>query len=227
MTNEQTENRWEALYRGGLGAPRYPNGHVVRWLFGNFPREHVSDVHLLDMGCGMGRHAVMMASEGFKVSGTDYSAAAIDQAIAWATRAGLDIDYAAAPAEKQPFADQSFDGILSYAVLYYLSLDRMKMSFDEVHRLLKPGGKAFIMVKNHRDVRASKGTEIAPHEFLINQTDDGMPWNNEQDMRLTLLPRTAVLDICGKFSHVMINEMTTTLDDGNYLEAAWLIYLTR
>jgi len=30
-----------------------------------------------------------------------------------------------------------------------------------------------------------------------------------------------------KFSHVMINEMTSTLDDGNYLEAAWLIYLTR
>ncbi|PCJ39032.1 MAG: hypothetical protein COA81_11175, partial [Alphaproteobacteria bacterium] len=100
-------------------------------------------------------------------------------------------------------------------------------SFDEVHRLLKPGGKAFIMVKNHRDVRASKGTEVAPHEFLINQTDDGMPWNNEQDMRLTLLPRAAVLDICGKFSHVMINEMTTSLDDDKYLEAAWLIYLTR
>jgi len=225
MNSEQTEDQWEHLYRDGLGAPKYPNGHVVRWLFGSFPRKQAADFHLLDMGCGMGRHAVMMKREGYGVSATDYSAAALDQAVKWA--GGLDIDFTQAAAENQPFPDRSFDGILSYAVLYYLPLEKMRPAFREIHRLLKPGGKSFVMIKNNRDIRASKGEEIAPHQFVITRKDDNMPWNNEQNMRLTLLPRQGVEEICCDFSKVVINEMTSTLDGGRFLEAAWLISLTR
>lgn len=227
MSYEQTEDKWDDLYRQGLGAPKYPNGDAVRWLFGNFPRDRAADFHLLDMGCGRGRHGIMMAREGFKVTATDYSGTAIDQASAWADNVGLDINFLQTPAENQPFPDQSFDGILSYAVLYYLPLEKMRLAFREIHRLLKTGGRSFVMIKNSRDVRASKGEEIAPHHFLINQTDDGMPWNNEQDMQLTLLPRQEVEEICSDFSRVVINEITSTLEEGQFMEAAWLISLTR
>ena len=225
MTANRTEDQWEDLYRSGPGAPKYPNGHVVRWLFGSFPRARAADFHLLDMGCGMGRHAVMMKREGYGVSATDYSAAAIDQAIKWT--GGIDIDFRQAPADKQPFPDRSFDGILSYAVLYYLPLEKMQQAFREIRRLLKPGGRSFVMIKNNRDIRVSKGEEVAPHHYIITRKDSGMPWNNEQNMQLTLLPRQEVEEICRDFSKVVINEMTGTLDGGRFLEAAWLISLTR
>ncbi|NOZ42486.1 MAG: class I SAM-dependent methyltransferase [Alphaproteobacteria bacterium] len=227
MKSRQTEDKWEHLYRHDLGTPRYPNGNVVRWLFGNFPRSRAADFQLLDLGCGTGRHAIMMAQEGYQVSATDYAQTALDQAATWAGNSGVKVNFIPAPAEKQPFPDQSFDGILSYAVLYYLSLEKMQLAFREIHRLLKTGGSAFVMIKNQRDVRASKGREIAPHQILIDQTDDAMPWNNEQGMQLTLLPRAKLSEICQGFSGVMIDEMTTTLENGSYLEAAWLVHLTR
>jgi len=225
--NTPTETHWEGLYKDGIGSPKYPNGHVARWLFRHFPRQSAGEFQMLDMGCGAGRHTLMMAREGYQVRASDHSENALAQARNWAREEALNIDLRQASAESQPFKDASFDGILSYAVLYYLPRLKMEMAFDEIYRLLKNGGKAFIMVKNHRDIRAEKGDEVAPHEYLITQTDEGMPWNNEQNMQLTLLPRAEIQNICRKFSHIMIDEMTCSHENGLYREAAWLIYLVK
>ncbi len=222
--NSQTEDQWEDLYRLGLGAPRYPNSHAVRWLFGNFTRQKISPPHLLDIGTGMGRHAIMMTKEGFQVSATDHSQTAIDKASEWATQEGLDITFSQATAEKQPFLDQSFDGILCYGVLYYLSPVKFTQAVREIHRLLKTGGKTFVMVKNDRDVRKMKAEISAPHQYKVSGKAEGQPWNNEAGMTLTLLPKSEIIKYFSDFSSLRIEEVTSTLMDGKYLEAAWLIY---
>ena len=223
-SKSQTEDNWEELYRLGLGAPRYPNSYAVRWLFGNFSRAQAADIKLLDMGCGMGRHAIMMAQEGFSVTATDYAESAIAQAKIWAKAEELDIDFSQSSATDQPFPDQSFDGILCYGVLYYLSLAKFTAAVSEIHRLLKDGGSTFVMVKNDRDIRKMKATETTPHHYKITAPDEGLPWHNEQGMTLTLLPKAEIIKCFRDFSKLKIEEITSTLEDGRYLEAAWLIY---
>lgn len=227
VKKNSTEDQWEDLYKKGLGAPAYPNGDVIRWLFGTFPRSKAATTKILDLGCGSGRHCVLMAREGYQVSGSDYSPSALESAKARVTSEGHKILFKQAPGHLQPFEDQSFDGIISYGVLYYLTLDHIKATAREMHRLLKVGGQAFIMIKNNRDVRANKGTEISPYCYEINQTDPHMPWNNEQGMHLTLLPKDTVREIFQAFSAIKIEEITSTMGNGKFLESAWLIYLTK
>lgn len=222
--SSQTEMQWEDLYRQGLGAPRYPNSYAVRWMFGNFSRPKAGEIQLLDMGTGMGRHAIMMTREGFQVTATDHSQTAIDQAGDWAAREGFDINFSQASAEKQPFPDQSFDGVLCYGVLYYLSPAKFAEAVKEIYRLLKPGGNTFIMVKSDRDVRKITGKISGPHQYVVTGKDQEQPWNNEAGMTLTLLPKSAILDLFSNFSNIRVEEVTSTLADGKYLEAAWLIY---
>ena len=223
-SDHNTSDDWEALYQKGLGAPRYPNGHVVRWLFGNFPRQKSADITLLDMGCGIGRHAMMMRREGFCVTATDYSRSAIEQATIWAKSDRLDLDFQVAPATVQPFPDEAFDGILCYGVLYYLAPAEFAEAVKEIYRLLKPGGKTFVMVKNDRDIRKTKGEETAPYCYKIINPDKGQPWHNEAGMALTLLPKSEVIKYFQDFSALRIEEITSTLANGKYREAAWLIY---
>lgn len=226
MSSDKTSTgeHWEGLYKKNLPPPRYPNGDVVRWLFGNFPREEAGKIRLLDMGSGPGRHAMLMASRGFDVAATDYSGAAIEQAAEWAEQEKLTISFAQAPAEKQPFEDGLFDGILCYGVLYYLPHIKFGQAVKEIYRLLKPGGATFVWVKNDRDVRSTKGTSSTPHQYKISQQDAGMPWNNETGMELTLLPKAEIMACFSDFSDVRIEEATSTLGGGKYREAAWLIY---
>ena len=222
-----TGESWDDLYKSGIGAPKFPNGNVVRWLFGNFPRSKAASTKMLDMGTGMGRHTMLMAQEGYDVTGTDYSATCIEQAKNWAEAEGLDISFKQASAESQPFPDQSFDGIICYAVLYYLPLDKFILAIKEMHRLLRTGGSAFIMVKNDRDVRKSKGEEVAPYHYKITKNEEDMPWNNEVGMGLTLLPKSEILNHFSAFADIRIEEMTTTLGGGEFLESAWLIYVRK
>lgn len=226
-SERQTEQHWDDLYKNGLGAPRYPNGHAVRWVFSNFPRGQAAQYKLLDLGTGMGRHAMMMAKEGYDVTGTDYSETSVELAKIWAKEEGLNIRFEQASAEKQPFPDNSFDGIICYGVLYYLAPDKIIASIKEMHRLLKAGGTAFIMVKNDRDVRASKGEKIASHQYKITKEEDGLPWNNENGMALTLLPKKEIIKYFNDFSEIIIEEVTSTLGGGEYLESAWLIYVRK
>jgi len=223
----KTEDQWDALYRQGLGAPRYPNSYVVRWLFAHFPRRKAADFHLLDMGTGMGRHAMLMAKEGYHVTGTDVSATSLDQAKEWAKAEGLNISFRQASADHHPFPDHSFDGIVSYGVLYYLSFNKFNLAITEIHRLLKPGGSAFVMVKSDRDVRKTKGEMIAPHHYKITVKDETMPWHNEVGMALTLLPKSEIIKCFKEFSAMTIEEVTSTLEGGKYLESAWLVYVRK
>lgn len=227
ISDNKTEEQWDTLYRQGLGAPRYPNSYVVRWMFAHFPRRKAADFHLLDMGTGMGRHAMLMAKEGYHVTGTDISATSLDQATQWAKADGLTVTFRQASADNQPFPDQSFDGILSYGVLYYLSFDKFSLAVKEIHRLLKPGGSAFVMVKSDRDVRKTKSEMIAPHHYKIMVKDEGMPWNNEVGMGLTLLPKSEIIKCFKGFSEITIEEVTSTLEGGKYLESAWLVYVRK
>ena len=61
-----------------------------------------------------------------------------------ARRRGVTIDFRLGNAEGLDFADESFDAVYSFGVLHHTP--DIERAVDEVHRVLRPGGTAYVML---------------------------------------------------------------------------------
>jgi SAM-dependent methyltransferase len=97
----------------------------------------IDGLHVLDAGCGSGIHAETLLDRGARVTGIDGSAAMLEHARR--RLAGREVDLRVADLRAPlPFADGSFDGILSSLVLHYVR-DWAPM-LAEFRRVLRPDG---------------------------------------------------------------------------------------
>lgn len=100
------------------------------------------DMHILDMGCGLGGPARTLAAEfGCHVTGIDLSEEFVAAADELSRRTDLSsfVQYRQADALNLPFADNCFDAV----VMFHLNMnipDKAAL-FDEIRRVLKPGGR--------------------------------------------------------------------------------------
>jgi ubiquinone/menaquinone biosynthesis C-methylase UbiE len=104
----------------------------------------------LDVGCGQGAYVARMRSLGFDVSGIDTSAAQL-------RRAALAVDdptlVSAGSVLDIPGPDQAFDFLYVINVLHHLgSVEEQRRAFNELFRVLKPGGLLFVHEINTRNV---------------------------------------------------------------------------
>ncbi len=74
----------------------------------------------LDAGCGDGMLALQLAKKGVRVTGVDLSAPNIDFAKKQAQELGLEVDFLQGDVAELPFADRSFDYVVSSHVLEHL-----------------------------------------------------------------------------------------------------------
>ena len=96
----------------------------------------VRDRRVLDAGCGSGWYAEQIHSRGARVDAIDGSATMVAHA---RRRLGDRVDVQVADlARPLPFADSSFDLVLSALVLHYLR--DWRPTLHELHRILIPGG---------------------------------------------------------------------------------------
>ena len=102
--------------------------------------------NLLEVGCGAGIDLVRFARGGAKVSGIDLSKTAIDLACKNIEQSGQNADLRVMNGERIQFRDNVFDVVYAHGVLQYTP-DTGKM-ITEIHRVLKPGGEAILMVYN-------------------------------------------------------------------------------
>jgi len=75
--------------------------------------------HVLDLGCGVGRHALLFAKHGFTVEAIDGATAGLDFARREAAARGLRLSLCQADADRLPFAEKSFDYVLSWNVIFH------------------------------------------------------------------------------------------------------------
>ncbi len=133
-------------------------------LYGEWMGQHVNDdqacrmldylgtrpgQRLLDIGCGTGHTVRAALDRGLDAVGVDISAVALSQA---AIQYGLGNRVFLAAAEDLPWSDGTFDHISILGSLEHF-LDPA-CSVREVARLLKPGGRAAILVPNSHHIRA-------------------------------------------------------------------------
>jgi SAM-dependent methyltransferase len=98
-----------------------------------------------DIGGGPGRYAAWLASLGYEVVHRDLVPLHVEQALAAAKAAGVNIDAAVGDARELDLPDQSVDAVLLLGPLYHLDVraDRLRC-LAEARRILKPGGVAFV-----------------------------------------------------------------------------------
>jgi ubiquinone/menaquinone biosynthesis C-methylase UbiE len=105
-------------------------------------------MRVLDIACGTGEPAISLAAllaGGGDVVGVDISPAPLKIAEDRAAQRGLaNIIFQQADAHHLPFAESSFDCITSrLGVMFFSDLPR---ALSEMHRVLKPAGKAILLV---------------------------------------------------------------------------------
>lgn len=95
----------------------------------------------LEIGAGTGYFSLNLLQSGVvgEATCTDISPGMVTALGANAARLGLPVRAARADAESLPFPSQSFDLVLGHAVLHHLP--DLRRAFDEVHRVLAPGGR--------------------------------------------------------------------------------------
>lgn len=131
-------DRWSGIY------DEYPNPLIaleepeVRRLLGE-----VSNLDLLDVGCGTGRHSIWMAEAGARVQALDFSEGMLDQARNKAGAAAIDFRQHDLH-EPLPFERASFDVLTHCLVLDHLQCPKSMIA--EFARVLRPGGRAVISV---------------------------------------------------------------------------------
>lgn len=104
-------------------------------------------MRILDAGCGSGRNLVYFMREGFDVCGVDISPEAIAhvRSLARALAPRLpEENFRREPVEKMSFEGESFDAVLSSAVLHFARDEAHWLAMmREMWRVLKPGGIFF------------------------------------------------------------------------------------
>jgi SAM-dependent methyltransferase len=98
---------------------------------------------VLDVGCGFGKHAVLLERWGFQTYGVDLASNAVEVCKRWVRHPER---YRVANAEALPFEDGFFDAVLDVGCLHCVAHEGTERVVGEIARVLRPEGKLFSRV---------------------------------------------------------------------------------
>lgn len=110
-----------------------------RWLYeikNQLPQDR--NLRVLDVGCGAGFFSVLLAKEGYQVTGVDLTPDMVENARTLAEEEKTDCEFFVMAAENLRFADESFDVVISRNLTW--TLPDVKSAYREWVRVLKKGG---------------------------------------------------------------------------------------
>ncbi len=208
------KDKWDELHHMDIFQPKYPTEAVVRFVKTTFPNPQ--SYHLLDLGCGAGRHVVFLASEGYQVTGVDFSEIGLKAAKEELEQRQLRASLVKSSILAMPFLDEQFDGIISYGVLIYFNKQDLQQALREMHRVLKPGGKAFMVVRSILDKRYGQGTLVEKDTFAMNNLNEEalmVHYFNQNEIEEELFKHFSEVKL--GFTHEGLE--STQVFNGNYL----------
>ena len=101
---------------------------------------------MLDLGCGTGEHAFLLADQGLKVTGVDISATAIQMAERKKAQRGLDVSFVCADAlEWTPDDDQLFATVLDVGMFHCLGDADLGKYQKLLAKVLEPDGQLILL----------------------------------------------------------------------------------
>ncbi len=131
------------------------DGMAARWQGGK----------LLNVGCAHGPDFLSFR-QGFELYGVDSSLAMLRQAIKYSAKLRFHVNLIAADALCLPFRDNTFDWAISVATYHHIKgSEERKRAFEELRRIVKPQGEAFVTVWNRGQPR-----------FWFKSKEQQIPW---------------------------------------------------
>jgi ubiquinone/menaquinone biosynthesis C-methylase UbiE len=112
--------------------------------------ERYAGKRLIEVGFGTGTDLLQFARGGALVTGIDLTPRSIEIARRRFEVYGLPGEFAVGDGESLSFPDSSFDVAYSFGVLHHTP--DTQQAVREIHRVLKPGGTAIVMLYNRRSL---------------------------------------------------------------------------
>jgi SAM-dependent methyltransferase len=122
------------------------------------PFQQAKAQKVLEIGPGLGTDGVQFAKAGAHYSAIDLSPNSLNMARKNFGWRGLHGNFQVGDSENIPFADGSFDYVYSHGVIHHTP--NMAKAVSEIHRVLKPGGKAVIMVYHKNSLNYYLGIQF-------------------------------------------------------------------
>lgn len=123
---------------------RYRYKEYAPWMPRLMEFENFRGAQLLEVGCGMGTDLLQFARGGARCTGIDLTPRSVEITRHRFKLYGVDGDFMLSDGEHLPFQSDSFDVVYSNGVLHHTP--DTAGAIREVHRVLRPGGVAKIML---------------------------------------------------------------------------------
>lgn len=156
---EESVRQWTSEPAGAHLADSFGRGtaeffaEVERTRYALYPwlREYLSDPawagrEVLEIGVGLGTDHMQLRRAGARLIGVDLTPTSLEQTRRRFELVGEETDLRGADCEDLPFAGASFDGVYSFGVLHHTP--DMQRAIDEVHRVVRPGGRVVVGLYN-------------------------------------------------------------------------------
>ncbi len=121
-----------------------------------------------DLGCGPGRAAALLATTGVEVIGIDLSLAMLEIG----HRAHPELRCAVGNLAALPLADRSLDGAVCWYSIIHTEPERLDVVFDELARVLLPGGHLLLAFQAGRGERLHRTDVQGVPVALTNHRHD-------------------------------------------------------
>lgn len=171
MNETTTAHRsWDRRWASDEGRADWlsPEADVVEW---SARARERGCRRALDLGCGVGRHALYLAEAGFETHALDGSETGIEHLLREASGRGLGIDARIGLMTDLPYPDDSFDYVLSFNVIYHGDGTAVRKAISEIARVLRPGGLYQGTMLSKRNALFGVGREIASDTFVVDAPD--------------------------------------------------------
>jgi tRNA (uracil-5-)-methyltransferase TRM9 len=123
---------------------------------------------LLNLGCAHGPDFLPFM-QGFDLYGVDFSAEMLRFARKYSQKFDFSVSLSLADIGRLPYSDKTFDWAISVATYHHIKgEEKKKAALDELRRVLKPGGEAFITVWNRWQPR-----------FWFSRREVAVPWRKK------------------------------------------------
>ena len=148
---------WDEIEEGSKWLT--PERDVKRWAEGLTP-----GAAILDLGAGVGRHALALQAAGFELTALD----AAPEGLAKIDKAGTGVKTRLGRMDYLPFEDNTFDHVLSWNVIYHGDETVLLNTIAEVRRVLKPGGTFMLTMLSKRRLWIDRKKLNGPKEISRN-----------------------------------------------------------
>jgi len=137
--------------------------YAVAWRWLQAGRKHV-----LDLGCGIGRHSLFLATMGFAVDAFDLSEVGVARLKTVAREKGVSIQARVGDMLALPYESGEFDAVLAFHVIYHSDRAGVERVIAEIDRVLRPGGELYVTFnsRNSPSLRCPDNVQIDENTFI-------------------------------------------------------------